>query len=86
LITTQGFGDLYRIYQTTQQDSLDFNLAYIGDDFVYENKKEQFETAYMRSLYDYGYRLGRAGYRWHKVPPGLLSPLSAAPLSDIGAQ
>jgi hypothetical protein len=27
LITTQGFGDLYRIYATTQQDNLDFNLA-----------------------------------------------------------
>src|SRR6185503_11119060 len=24
LITTQGFGDLYRIYATTQQDKLDF--------------------------------------------------------------
>ena len=72
LITTQGFGDLYRIYATTQQDSLDFNLAYIGADFVYENKKEQFETAYMKALYDYGYRLGRAGYQWHKMPPGLL--------------
>lgn len=85
LITTQGFGDLYRIYATTQQDSLDFNLAYIGEDFVYANKKEQFETAFMKSLYDYGYRLGRAGYQWHKVPPGLLAA-PAAPLGSAGVQ
>jgi hypothetical protein len=73
LITTQGFGDLYRIYATTQQDNLDFNLAYIGGDFTYANKKEQFETAYMKALYEYGFRLGREGYQWNKVPPGLIS-------------
>jgi predicted acylesterase/phospholipase RssA len=78
LITTQGFGDLYRIYATTQQDNLDFNLAYIGPDFVYEGAHEQFETAFMKELYDYGYRLGRAGYPWYKTPPGLLTAPSGA--------
>ena len=86
LITTQGFGDLYRIYATTQQDKLDFNLAYIGEDFVYENKKEQFETAFMRSLYDYGFRLGRARYQWHKTPPGLLAAPAAGAVGEAGAQ
>jgi len=87
LITTQGFGDLYRIYATTQQDNLDFNLAYIGEDFVYEaKKKEQFETAFMKSLYEYGYRLGREGYQWHKVPPGLLAAPAAAAISTAGAK
>jgi hypothetical protein len=86
LITTQGFGDLYRIYATTQQDGLDFNLAYIGEDFVYENKQEQFETAFMKSLYDYGFNLGRAGYRWHKMPPGLLAAPAAQAVSEVGVQ
>jgi len=86
LITTQGFGDLYRIYATTQQDGLDFNLAYIGDDFVYKNKKEQFETAFMKALYDYGYRLGRAGYQWYKVPPGLSAAPAAASVGDTRVQ
>ena len=86
LITTQGFGDLYRIYATTQQDGLDFNLAYIGEDFVYANKKEQFETAFMRSLYDYGYRLGRAGYQWHRAPPGLLAAPAAVAVSATRVQ
>jgi len=86
LITTQGFGDLYRIYATTQQDGLDFHLAYIGDDFVYKNKKEQFETAFMKSLYDYGYRLGRAGYQWYKAPPGLQAAPAAGAVSDTRVQ
>src|SRR5215468_5999092 len=40
LIHTQGIGDLYRIYATTQRDGFDFNLAYVGNDFAFENKKE----------------------------------------------
>ena len=70
LITTQGLGDLFRIYLTTQQDGLDFNLALIDDDFVYENKQEQFETAFMVELFDYGYERGSRGYAWLKFPPG----------------
>jgi patatin-like phospholipase/acyl hydrolase len=86
LITTQGFGDLYRIYATTQQDNLDFNLAYIGEDFVYANKNEQFETAFMQALYDYGFGLGRAGYRWYKTPPGLEAAAPAGPVSNAEAR
>jgi hypothetical protein len=71
LIHTQGIGDLYRIYATTQRDGMDFNLAYIDSGFVYENKTAQFETAFMVALYDYGFAQGRAGYPWQKVPPGL---------------
>jgi hypothetical protein len=70
LIQSQGLGDLYRIYATAQQDGLDYNLAYIGADFSAEHK-EDFDTAYMRALFDYGYRLGRKGYAWQKVPPGM---------------
>jgi hypothetical protein len=73
LIQSQGLGDLYRIYLTAQQDRLDYNLAYIGADFNAEHK-EDFDTAYMRALFDYGYQLGRKGYPWQKTPPGLPSP------------
>src|SRR5262249_56034586 len=38
LLHTQGLGDLYRIYLTTQRDGFDFNLAYIGADFNFEGK------------------------------------------------
>jgi len=71
LIHTQGIGDLYRIYATTEQDGMDFNLAYIDSGFVYENKTEQFETDFMVALYNYAFAQGRAGYPWQKVPPGL---------------
>ncbi len=33
--------------------------------------QEDFDTAYMRALFDYGRQLGRKGYPWHKAPPGL---------------
>lgn len=70
LIHTQGIGDLYRIYATTQRDGLDFNLAYIGGDFS-APRTGDFDTAFMQALFDYGYKLARAGYRWRKLPPGL---------------
>jgi hypothetical protein len=70
LIQTQGMGDLYRIYLTAQHDGLDYNLAYIGRDF-YAPHKEDFDTTYMQKLFEYGYRLGSAGYPWQKTPPNL---------------
>jgi hypothetical protein len=70
LIHTQGIGDLYRIYATTQRDGLDFNLAYIGSDFS-APRAGDFDTAFMKALFDYGYQLARNGYPWKKLPPGL---------------
>lgn len=78
LIQTQGLGDLYRIYLTAQRDHLDYHLAYIGADFNAEHR-EDFDTAYMRALFDYGYQLGRKGYPWQKTPPGLTVTETADP-------
>jgi hypothetical protein len=69
LIQTQGVGDLYRIYLTTQRDGFDFNLAYIPKRFT-RTLKEPFETAYMQELFDLGYDLAVPGYPWEKGPPG----------------
>ena len=74
LIHTQGLGDLYRIYVTAQREALDFNLAYIGPEFTFDNKTAEFDTLYMRALFDYGETLGRQGYPWKKSPPGLEGP------------
>jgi len=30
-----------------------------------------FDTAYMKSLYDYAYRLASSGHAWHKSPPSV---------------
>lgn len=70
LIQTQGIGDLYRIYLTAQQDGVDYNLAYIPASFNVP-KKEDFDTAYMRQLFDVGYNMAAKGYPWQKAPPGL---------------
>jgi len=70
LIQTQGVGDLYRIYLTTHMDGVDFNLAFIGRDFNVK-PTEPFDPEFMGSLFDYGYRLAKAGYPWQKVPPGV---------------
>jgi hypothetical protein len=68
LIQTQGTSDLHRIYQTAQQDGVDFNLAYIGSDFNYP-RNEKFDPEYMKRLFDYAYQLSAKGYPWHKAPP-----------------
>jgi hypothetical protein len=69
LIQTQGLGDLYRIYSTARRDGVDFNLAFIGSDFNVEHKRD-FDTEYMRALFDYGYRLAEKEYPWQGLPPG----------------
>ena len=70
LIANQGVGDLYRIYSTTQRDKVDFNLAYIPKEFDAPHPHE-FDTEYMRKLYDFAYRRSAGGYPWAKLPPGL---------------
>ncbi len=69
MIQTQGIGDLYRIYHTTQLDGVSFNLAFIGPDFKFPHQTE-FDTAYMQALFDYGYKQGLGGKEWQKYPPG----------------
>jgi len=73
LMTTQGIGDLYRIFATTQKDQMDFNLAYIPPTFNVPHK-EEFDTNYMTQLYETGKQLGQAGYQWQKYPPGYMAP------------
>ncbi len=68
MISASGFNDVLRIYHTTREDGVDFNLAYIGSDFDMV-LPQPFDQPYMRALYDYGYVRGRAGYKWAKQPP-----------------
>lgn len=74
LIQSQGYGDLYRIYQISQRDHVQFNLAYIGADFNYPHEQE-FDRPYMNALYQYSHQLGRAGYPWAHSPPGYNAPI-----------
>ena len=69
LIHSQGVGDLYRIYLETQRDEVDFNLAYVPADFDFPHR-EEFDTEFMRALYQRGYDMATEGYPWDKIPPG----------------
>jgi len=68
LIRTQGIGDMYRIYLNCMRDGLDYNPAYIPEDFDPE-PSEAFDPVYMGKLFDLGYRLAKEGYPWSKAPP-----------------
>ncbi|KPK66887.1 MAG: hypothetical protein AMS21_00365 [Gemmatimonas sp. SG8_38_2] len=70
LIRTQGLGDLYRIYLQTCRDGLDFNLAYIPADFD-ERSEGEFDTVYMKKLFDMAFERAKDGYVWEKTPPEL---------------
>ena len=69
LVRTQGIGDMYRIYLDCQKDGLDYNLAYIPEDFDVK-PNEDFDPVYMGKLFDLGYQLAEKGYPWDKAPPG----------------
>jgi hypothetical protein len=60
---------MYRIYLDCQRDGIDFNLAYIPEDFDVR-PEEEFDPVYMSKLFDLGYNLAKDGYPWEKAPPG----------------
>ncbi|MGH6932234.1 MAG: patatin-like phospholipase family protein [Dongiaceae bacterium] len=70
MIHYSGANDLLRIYYTTRDDGIGYNLAFIGDDFTVTEKGE-FDKAFMNALFDYAYQQSRHGYPWQKVPPFL---------------
>ncbi|MBV8187845.1 MAG: patatin-like phospholipase family protein [Alphaproteobacteria bacterium] len=70
MLAASGNNDLLRTYFVTRRDGVDYNLAFIGADFVISRLSE-FDQAYMQALYDYGYQRAAAGVVWHKAPPAL---------------
>ena len=70
LIGSQVVGDLFRIYTVTQREGIEFNLAYIPDDYDI-GAQESFDQEAMNRLFQLGYEWARAGYPWQKLPPGL---------------
>jgi predicted acylesterase/phospholipase RssA len=72
LIQYQGIGDLYRIFTITRRDHVAYNLAFIPETFRAE-KKRDFDTEYMRKLFELGYDMGSNGYSWARHPPILFS-------------
>nr|WP_277613852.1 patatin-like phospholipase family protein [Acinetobacter nematophilus] len=68
LIQSQGINDLLHLFQIAKQDNVDFNLAYIGEDFNVEHAQE-FDRHYMQKLYEYGFNFAATHQQWHKSLP-----------------
>lgn len=69
LIQTQGRGDLYSIYALTQRDGIDYNLAFIPEDFNVPHPVD-FDPGYMNALFDRAFAMAEKGYAWQDHPPG----------------
>ncbi len=70
LLHNQGISDMFRIYAAAKRDGMEYHLAYIPDNFDQE-KEEVFDLKYMNNLFQLGYKMGKQGYSWKRVPPGL---------------
>jgi len=69
VVAAANNGDLYRLYAIAKRRGLDFNLAYIPEDFK-PHPKELFDKNEMQRLFKRGYDDAVNGYKWHKTPPG----------------
>ena len=67
-IENKAVGDLYRIYELTSRDGIDYNLAIIPKSFSMK-PKESFDPEYTKALFELGYNLAKDGYSWKKAPP-----------------
>jgi hypothetical protein len=83
MIQTQGIGDLYRIYITSVRDGVQFNMAFIPEDFKHP-RREDFDTEFMRALYKTGYEMALKGYPWHHTPPGFDATVHTLPKEATG--
>lgn len=68
LITSQGVGDLYRMYANAQRDGIAFKAIWVPETFTKE-EPEPFDPAYMKALYEVGLAMGRNGIPWSSQPP-----------------
>jgi predicted patatin/cPLA2 family phospholipase len=69
LIRSQGNGDVNQIYLRSLWDGIDFNLAFIPQSFTLE-PQEDFDTEYMRALFDLSFKQAREGFPWQRGPIG----------------
>jgi len=68
LITTQGVGDLYRMYSNALRDGIAFRAIWVPDSFNME-EPEPFDPPFMKALYKVGFDIGRSNIPWATQPP-----------------
>ena len=59
---------IFSTYQFAKKSGYAFELSYIDQDYP-SAKSSEFDTEYMRKLYDYGYAKALAGRAWVGTPP-----------------
>ncbi len=69
LIRSQGNGDVNQIYLQSLREEIDFNLAFIPQSFTLK-PEEEFDSQYMRILFDLGFKQAQKGFPWQKEPIG----------------
>jgi hypothetical protein len=77
LIKTHARLTLVATREFARSRKMAFNLTYIGDDFP-SDPKPSFETAYMRSVYRYGYDKAASGNAWQDQIPFISGPSMVA--------
>jgi predicted patatin/cPLA2 family phospholipase len=70
LTKTERRNSVLAAYEFARRNSFKFNLAYLPKD-IPDKGSVEFDTGYMRSLFAYGYELGRSGAAWQSTPPQL---------------
>jgi hypothetical protein len=71
IVTKAGTGgDLYRIYAITQRNGIDFNYIDIDKDYKPLSEKS-FDKSEMNQLFKLGFKMGKSGQKWQKLPLGL---------------
>ena len=68
LTKTERQNSVRAAYDFARRNGFKFNLAYLPKD-IPDKGSVEFDTGYMRSLFEYGYELARAGTAWHSSPP-----------------
>jgi predicted acylesterase/phospholipase RssA len=68
LTKTERRNSVLAAYEFARRNNFKFNLAYLPRD-IPDKGSVEFDGGYMRSLFEYGYQLGRSGLAWHSSPP-----------------
>jgi len=69
LIKQQTVADVFKLYEFSRRNGIDFNLAYVPQTFKAKSE-EPFDAKYMTALFETGYALGAKGYSWQKTMHG----------------
>jgi len=70
LTKTERRNSVLAAYDFARRNGFKFGLTYLPKD-IPDKGSVEFETGYMRSLFTYGYELGRSGQAWQSSPPEL---------------